>query len=672
LENSLREKEPIARIDFETRSRADLKKVGGYRYALDPSTEPLCLAYKLPDMTAPKLWHPFGDKERPFDLLEYVESGGVIEAHNAEFEFAVWNYVMRPKFKWPELKISQLRCSAAQAAILALPRSLEGLGDALELEVKKDMKGNAVLRKVSRPRKPTKHDKSEWHECIADYDRVFEYCTTDVLTEEAASEKMLPVSAKAQSLFELTVKFNNRGIYCDVDLCKIAVRFALRFQREVQGELKEITGGQITTGKQGARIIKFLEGEGLYLENLQAKTVEDALERKDISPLARRILEIRQLLGKASVSKFQTMLMCAGPDSRIRGTLMYHGASTGRYTGKNIQPQNFFKATIKDVDVALKALAEGDYEWFKCLYPNVMGALASCLRAMLRAAPGHELVQGDFNAIEARVIQWLAGDEENLKIYLTGGDPYKAMAALIYGVPESQVTKAQREVGKRAVLGCGFGMGGPKFAATCKQYALEVSKELALSAVEAYREKYHKVKSFWYELEDAALEATENPGKLVKLKHLQLLNHKGYLQIRLPSGRRISYKNPRVQMLMKPWRKVGPTLVYDAVHPKTTQWVREATYGGKLAENVTQAVAADIMTEAMFRLESSGYPVIMTVHDEIICEVPKGFGERIPHPEKAGLFRDPKMESIMAMSPGKWADGLPIKVEGWVAPRYRK
>lgn len=664
--SSLRAGEPLPRLgndahitmDFETRSRLDLNKVGAFKYAQDDSTSVLCLGYDLGD-GVDRIWHPFV-KELPTDLFDAIKSGRLVEAHNAEFEYCIWKYVCVAKMKWPvELPAHQLRCSAAKGAAVAMPRKLEELCIALNSEVKKDMTGKKVMQKMSKPRKLTKKNQNEFHDGLEDWERLFDYNIDDVRAEKSASKLLPPLTPQEQKIWELTLKMNERGIYCDVELCKIALDFSKRIEFELNNELFEITNGVVRTAKQLDKMKEFLKIHGVLIEDLTVGSVRDMLEAESMTPVARRVLQIRQSLAKASVKKLTRMLQMAGRDNRIRGTLLFDGASTGRYAGRGIQPQNFTKPLIKDVGNVFKLLEMGDFEFFRTVFPDVFTALSAGLRGMLRAAPGKILRVADFAGIEARIIQWLAGDYKNLKVYYTNGDPYVDMAMLIFDKPRSMVTKKDRELGKRAVLGCGFGMGHIKFQSTClEQGNLEISLELAKRAVVAYREKYHLVKSFWYDLERAAILAVKCPGQLIEFKNLQWLKKGRWLYCRLPSGRRLAYYHPIIKTEDSKWG-LKEVLTYMAVHPKTKKWFRERTYGGKLAENVTQAVAACCLRSAMLGVESQGYSVILTVHDEVISEDAKEFGS-------LGDF-----EYLMSIVP-KWADGLPIKVESYEAERYRK
>ncbi len=649
----------IARIDFETRSKCNLKLYGAFRYAQDPSTSVLCLAYQLPDMHSPTIWHPWLS-EAPIDLWEWVVSGGRVESHNAEFEFCIWNYVCVKLYSWPRLSYTQLVCSAAKAAALSLPRKLDQLGPALDLPVVKDKEGHRLMLKMSKPRRPTKNDKSEWHEKFDEFERLFEYCETDVITESLASQKMKPLSEKEQKLWELTLKINKRGIYCDLELCKTAIEFAAQREKELTQELIEITDSVVTTPSQRDRILAFVREAEVEMDDLTARTVEETL-KKEIPNLPRRVLEIRQALSKSSVKKYKAMIGMASDDSRIRGTLLYHGAvPTGRFAGRGIQPQNFARGQVKDVENIYHALESKDYEWFNTLFPDVFTALSSGLRGMLRAAPGNKLYCMDFAAIEARVILWLALDEKNLNVYREGiEDPYKIMASKIFTVPLSEVTKQQRELGKRAVLGCGYGMGAKKFKKTCYDNGgLVIDESLADKAVKAYRENYSSVKAFWYECELKACFAVKNPGIVIKAGHVKWGVQGDFLFCQLPNGRKLAYYKPEVKEVESPWG-MKDELSFMSVDTKTKKWMREHTYGGKLAENLSQSVARDVMVDAMFRAEENNYNVILTVHDEIVSETKENFGSL------------DEFEHIIAQVPD-WAEGLPIKVEGWDGIRYRK
>lgn len=645
----------IATIDFETRSTEEIGRVGAFKYAAHPKTEILCLAYKLPGSPL-NIWAP--EYNLPIPLLNWAKAGRIIEAHNAEFEYAVWNYLCSKRYGFPILRIEQMRCSAAKAAALALPRSLEALGAALSLPIQKDMTGRRLMLKMSKPRKETKNDFSLWHETKEEKEKLFEYCKRDVETEELASREMMELLPSELDLFHLTMKINERGILCDTELCKTAVSFAEKHEKRLLAEFGELTGGKVKTVKQTAKLQEFLSGIGCAIPNLQAMSVEIAL-KEEIPPLARKILSIRQALSKSSIKKYQSMIAMSGEDNRIRGTLLFNGASTGRFSGRGIQPQNFSRPKFKDVGNIIAALRMGDFDFFESLYPDVFTALSSALRGMLKAPEGSEFISGDYNAIEARGVLWLAGDDDGLEIFRAGRDIYKEMASLIFKKPIQEITPHERFIGKETVLGCGFGMGFEKFKLTLKtKWNVEISEELAKKAVYAYREKHFSVKELWGDLERASIAAVRSSGKVMKLRNLQFLCKNKFLQIQLPSGRRLSYFEPRVKVESTKFG-LKEVLSFLAVDSQTKQWRKESTYGGKLTENIVQAIARDIMVHAMKKLEEKGYPIILTVHDEIVSEIIKGKGSLV------------EFLKIMSEVPN-WAHGFPVKVEGWNDERYRK
>jgi DNA polymerase len=370
-------------------------------------------------------------------------------------------------------------------------------------------------------------------------------------------------------------------------------------------------------------------------------------------------------------------------DGRIRGGLQYHGAHTGRWGGRLLQPHNFPQGYGADVDgatpdqdLALSAVTSGSAEFMSFLYGDrAMEALSDVLRAMIVAPEGSLLLSADFNAIEARGVFWLAGQEDALASYRSGGSPYLDMGAYIYRRP---ITKKgdpkEYDIAKRTVLGSGFGMGWETwreniYVETAKKGApVRLSDELAKTAVNGYREKYDAVPRAWKEIEAAAVSAVQNPGQRFTSCCGRVLwsmsNDRRFLVARLPSGRYLWYFRPSVKLAKTPWGAEKPTLFYWAEHPKTGEWMELKTYGGALFENVTQAVARDIMANRMLAVEAAGYPMLLTVHDELLAEVLRELLDKGGH----GLYHFMK---LMCEVPS-WAPGFPLAAEGWLAPRYRK
>lgn len=681
-------------FDFEVYSELSVRDVGAWRYSEHPSTDVLCMAYRVPGEPM-RLWTPYFedlDEEDsfPYSFIEAINKGYEIESHNNEFERAIWENVLVKKYGFPPLPFLQCRCSAAKGAALALPRSLEELGKALELPIEKDMVGNRLMKKISKPRKARKAELNKWlkdpdirqvepyklyhdpsgeeivfrHEDPQEFLRVFQYCETDTVVEEEASALMPALSKSELEVWRLDQIINKRGIYCDLKLVKTCLRFIDKYSEELTKELIDITNGKVMTSGQRDKIITFCTSEGYFLEGLTAAIVEEALKDPKCPEKVRKVLKIRQALSKSSTKKFKKFLDMVCEDGRIRGTLLYHGASTGRWAGKGIQVQNLPRGTIKDVDACIDLILEGDYDFFRACYPDVLGAISSVIRGALTASPGKRLVCADFSSIESRGLFWLADEEDGLAIYHGDGKVYEDMAGAIYNMSPDEIHKGSfhRQLGKQAVLGCGYGMGKKKFKETCQGYGMDVDDALADKAVKAYRNRFARVPAFWKECENAAIGAVLYPGKIFKTGKVLWRVVGDFLYAKLPSGRKIAYHRPTIKRKETSWGEMKPTLSYMGVDSKTKKYCRQYTYGGKLVENITQAVARDFMAEAMLRIEKAGYPIIMSVHDELVAEVDEDFGSL------------KEFEELMAELP-EWAKGsnpCPIAVEGWIGQRFKK
>lgn len=382
-----------------------------------------------------------------------------------------------------------------------------------------------------------------------------------------------------------------------------------------------------------------------------------------MTPKARRGLELMQALGKSSTAKYETMQAWLCEDNRVHGGILYHGASTGRWTGKGVQPHNFPKGTIKsfDMEEAWLILKEGTREEIQIVYGSVMNALSAALRGAIVPSPGHELFVADYAAIEARVLLWLAGDEGALDIFRRGDDIYLDMASSIYGYACNKKDHgSERQLGKVAILGLGYQMGASKFVDTALTYGITLTDDFARVVVDTYRSKYWRVKQMWTDQEEAAIKAVHHPYTEVHCGLITWFSEPGFLYGELPSGRYLAYPNPEVRMRTMPWGGVKEALTYMGIDTYTRQWKRQVTYGGMIVENITQAVARDLMAQAMLRCEQSGtYQTLMSVHDELIAQAPIGVGD--VH----------EFEALMAECP-PWAEGCPVTAEGWKGARYRK
>jgi len=638
-------------LDFETRSPLDLKKVGAARYA--EKADIICAAYAV-DGHAPEIWVP-GD---PFPGC--LAAADVIVAHNAFFEYIVWQE-QGARYGWPEPPKLEKWCDTMAGCCYAgLPR---GLGFAvmhagLPREYWKDPRGQWLVTKsgLCRPRKATKTRPAGYNEDPELLAELYAYCKQDVVAERALHNWLPPLPALEQKIWVATQKMNVRGFPVDREFVLAAVKLVAEHTTSLNAEASELAEGYFDTLAQVAKFKKWLGKQGLRLPDLQKKTVENALARNDLSPTVRRVLEIRTQVGLASIKKYVAAKLRVCEDGAIKGAQIYHAAGTGRWSATGFQPHNIARPTIKPPEVA------GIIRQVKAGEPageDPLTVLSNCLRGVICARPGRRLAGSDYKQIELRVLLWLAGANKQLASIAAGGDPYKDMAAAYYKTPLDEVTAYQRQVGKSAVLGCGFSLGGIRFREYAANMGVEISEAEAIGMVKLYRDTYPEVVAFWYALQDAAIRAVKFPGPVVRCLRIYLRVQDRWLQMRLPSGRSILYYQPRVELLEKPWGTVE-SVTFLGMDTYTRQYDRTHTYGGKLVENATQGTARDVLARGLLRAEARGLEPVLTVHDELLVHSPVG----CENPREA-------LDSCM-LAPVPWAKGLPIEVESWAGKRYRK
>lgn len=658
-------------IDFETRSECDLRRAGAWEYSKHPTTEVLCMAWERTSGNV-RSFYIGGDFTNEFDgiddrelnlFLAQLQRTPNLEAHNAGFEFAIWHNVMVPRYNWPEVPLDRWYCSAAKAATCGLPRSLDGATSALGLSEVKDKAGHRLMLKLCKPRPHWKKHGTgnKYFGTPEEFEALRQYCEQDVRAEVALSNALPELSTQERKIWCLDQTINRRGVHCDLPLIDAAIELAASEAQRGKAAIAKLTDETVTSPNQVAKLRDWINQDHSLsdpLPDLSAQTVKETLAKEDLHPDSptRKALELRQAHSKSSVKKFQAMRDRAGEDSRIRETLLYHGAHTGRWTGMAIQPQNYVRPSLSRQvieQVLIPDIMTGDITSLELFADSVSDALANTLRSALCAAEGNRLIGADYSSIEARVLLWLAGDKRGLKLFEQGADIYKDMAATIYGVPVEKVTKEQRDLGKRAVLGLGYQMAAPKFETTCEKQGQPVTEELAKRAVKAYRTKYVSVTKLWYAVQNAAINAVRyDPQRIARCT---IATTSKWMRITLPSGRRLYYRKPK----LKPNQFGGVSLNHMGVNSVTKKWESISTYGGKLVENIVQATARDIMAEAMIRCESKGYPLVMSVHDELVAEVPEHFGSVDEFVE------------LLTTKP-RWAAGCPIAAEGWEGKRYRK
>jgi len=590
--------------------------------------------------------------------------------------------------QWPRIPLTKFTCSAAKAAAHALPRALDKAGAALSLDIQKDATGKFLLTKLSGPQKPSKKDDRVWimkddEQTITSkgveytpaelFEMLYTYCDRDVAAEEALSEALDDLTPTEDQIFFHTQLINWRGIYVDMELVESALFLLKLLEEKVEAEITELTGGYVTKATQRDSILFYCFTEMYELPDLTADTLEKVLERDDVPEKVRKVLELRQLGGRASTKKFAKFKIYADPnDHRCRDSLMYHGASTGRWAGKGIQPQNLPKGSFKtmdEIEQCIKLIKERDIDKFIATYDDPADALSSVVRSIICASPGKELFCADYSAIEARVIVWLAGDKNALKLFHEGKDIYIDMALTIFGLSQDQYDAKEpherdymRGIGKNAILGLGYGMGHKRYRdEALRQGGQVLTTHFCEKVVYRYRDKYSSIVSLWYEYEEAAMLAVEQkrkPHEATEYGNVKFYIKNKFLCAELPSGRCLHYYKPIVKET-EFFGKFKNTLTFMGQHPKSKQWVRLDTYGGHLTENICQAVARDIMSEAALLAEKEGYEILTSVHDELVAERTEGEGSIEEY------------EDILSNVPD-WAENCPIAAEGWVGKRYRK
>jgi DNA polymerase len=674
-------------FDYETYSECDLKTSGAYEYARHPSTEILCVGYvygtreELPTAEVRLLVPPSGNLASDEGFVRaLLDPNTVIVAHNSFFEFVITRFVL-PRYRRnligaggvTKIPFKRWICTASLARYAGLPGKLAGAGAALGLKHQKDPEGHRVMLKLSQPRKPTKNNPdTRWtpRNAPADFEKLYSYCIDDTKSERELFLALPPLPPIERRIWLQDQRMNARGFAVDRELITGALYCIDRETRLLDRRFQDLTG--LNSARQRQGMLDWLKAKGVVLPNLQAGTIEEYLKAPFRGP-ARKALEIRQAISKSSTSKYAAFEIGSRTDGRVRDTTIYHAAHTGRKAGARVQPQNLFKSTLKhdDVLVGIDLMRARDVTAIRALFPRPMELYASVLRSCIVAPKGKVLDVGDFATIEVRVLYWLAGHKKGLKALRDGEPIYSYMAAKIFDVDGDEIERLHkagdkqgyrmRQLGKATVLGAGFGIGvgGEKFVGAAKALAgLDITLQLAQKCVAAYRQDNPQIVNFWDVIETCATNALKNPGKAYRHGFLTWRLEGKWLTCELPIGRKLYYFSP---MIMKVKTLYGEkmALTYRSVDPKTKQFLRTTTWGGKLAENVTQAVARDLLMEALLRLEKSECPPVLDVHDEIVAEREGEPGSETP------------MFEIMAEVPA-WAPGLPIKVEGWSETRYRK
>lgn len=596
-------------------------------------------------------------------LQALVDEADVIVMHNSAFDRTVMRHALG--VATPVEKVCD---TMIQALAHGLPAGLGQLCAALGIEgdQAKDAKGKKLIQLFCKPR--PKNQKLRWatkQTHPVEWGQLLSYGGSDIVAMRAAHKKMprwnYPDNKREHALWCLDQKINERGITVDLELAKAAVDAAAAVRKQLNAKAEEDTDGAITNLRSRDPLLTHLLKQfGIDLPDLTKATLERRIEDPSLPDEVKELLRGRLFASAASVAKYKSILMSTSSDGRLRGTLQFCGAArTGRWAGRLFQPQNIprtskkWKTRVEGFIQAVIALA------VDLIYEpeDVMDGLVNVLRGVLVASRGKKLVAADLANIEGRSLAWLAGESWKLKAFDRGDDLYILGYAASFNTPVDEVIADEkaggimRLIGKVQELALGYQGAVGAFTAMAAVYGLELPEERVLSIVKGWRKANKNIVDLWYALEKAAKTAIRSPGRVITCGKLSLLFHNGWLRIKLPSGRYVCYPSARI---------IDDQITYMGVNQYTRKWERLTTYGGKLTENANQALARDVIAHNMPAAEEAGFEMLMSVHDELVAEVPL----------ESGLTSD-CLTAILAKNP-PWAEGLPLAAEGFEAHRYRK
>ena len=651
---------PILFRDYETRSTLNLADVGAWKYATHSQTEVWCCAFATEDGPI-KLWIP-GDPI-PSEFIEAASNPDwLVCAFNDSFERLIEQHIMEPRHGWPTVALERHRCLQAAALALALPAKLEGVAKALNLEHQKDAAGHKLMLQMSRPRRPRQdedHTDIYWFDDRERRTRLHKYCKQDLAAERALHTRIGLLSAEEQALWQLDAIINERGIHIDGKLLEAAISIGTAALQEINSELQTITAGEINSVNQTDALLKWLAAHDCVLTSMQKSTLRRALIRAKLSPEARRVIELRLDGAHAAAAKLAAMHNWRNGDGRARYTLRYHGSSTGRWSSFGIQVQNMKRPEVDDMAAAIAAVGSGDLKVLQRRFKQPMSVVGDIGRALISAAPGHRLIAADFSGIESRLTAWLSGQQSKLDQWAkfdrtqnSEDEPYFILGHKTFGL----AVEVARAKGKTGDLAFGY-MGGEGAWQKLAPDDDISSKEEIERRKQAWRQAHPHTVTYWAALNRAAVRAVRQPGTEIPIKRIAFNYDGTFLRMRLPSGRHIAYPFPKLKT-----GKYGK-LVVVFMDNQLGKWVEcrhgLGAYGGTWIENAVQAVARDLFAAAMPRLEAADYRIVLHVHDELVVEVPDGFGS-------ADEFLR------ILTTPPAWADGLPIAAKVREGQRFCK
>lgn len=651
-------------IDIETKSSVDITKAGAYRYAQSEDFEILLFAYKY-DEEDVQLVDLTVEERIPERILTALMNPNVVKhAYNAAFE---WYCLNTAGYRTPS---DQWNCTMIHGLYCGYTAGLDATGKAIGLpqDKQKLSTGKALIRYFCTPCKPTKSNGGRsWNlpkHAPEKWELFREYCKQDVVTENEILKRLqtFPVPKEEQRLWRMDILMNAYGVRVDTNLIAGALAIDSHSTECLTAEAFRITG--LSNPNSATQLQQWLSGKGVDIPNLQKATVEEYLQREDLPDDARKILEIRQQLGKTSIKKYVAMDTAKGADDRVRGLTQFYGANrTGRWAGRLVQLQNLPRNYLKTLDYARNLVKDKNYDGIKLLYGNVPDTLSQLIRTAFIPSDGNKFVVADFSAIEARVIAWLAGEQWVNEVFATHGKIYEATASQMFHVPIEKIAKGNpeyslRQKGKVATLALGY-QGGTAALIAMGALNMGLAEEELPDIVQRWRSANPRIRDLWYAVEQAALTTmqTAQPQGIYGLIFRyegDLVYGQSFLTVQLPSGRKLFYPKPFLQE-----NQFGKMAIhYYTVGQQTRKWEVASTYGGKMTENIVQAIARDCLAETLKRIDRMGLQVVFHVHDEVIIDAPVS----ITVDEICDLMAEPI----------PWAPGLILKGAGFESDYYMK
>lgn len=660
-------------IDFETRSDINIKKAGSYRYMESPYFEPLCMAYAVGDDGPVDLW--IAGETFPSGLL----SDNTPAVYNVEFEMNVLNH---PWFRWNEYFEDDQQFTPndfidvqAVARLFGFPAKLEELARVLNVSHQKDAKGTKLINAlcVTKPgvRPPTPQTNA------AEFRDLYAYCKQDVRTTRACHKALIKddLSSFEKEVFAHMLKQNHRGFPIDIDSVVDILDVIEEYKNIANSKLYQLTNGRVTKGTQVQRITNYIRGQGHSIECLTATVMADALDRKLYDSKTREILRMRQAVSHSSTAKFNRMIEMLCKDGRIKGNLKYYGGHTGRYAGVGVQLHNLPRAQHEDPDKVINDFRTKHIRELMAEYGNIGAAASKLIRPMIKTEEGMVLYVADYVSVENVLLHWTANDMRTTEDFANKIDQYKRYASRRFNVPYEEVNKEQRTYAKPCVLGLGYGGGAGALQRVAGNYGIVLSDEAAERDKKFYRSTYPEIPDLWYTIQNYLIKATLEKTLLelnTGTTNLKFIGRDEYSFILLPSDRFLAYPLPQIQ---RDAEYDSQCFTYMGIDGSTKQWrrlgdqhriLKDGTlvpdmpvHGGRLVENIIQALARDLLVFGMLQAEEAGYKMIGSVHDEGIAEMPEGYDDF-----------DRYCDALCTLP--EWAMGLPLRADGYIGKRYRK